>query len=289
MSNSLPTRKEALMIAPPFSRPESSLALFGPPYERFEPIDTTWRPTNLPPRGLALVWWLADGKGQADEFKWLSNRPWGLPLFIVLPAPTEIPKTLPLLPHLNGLTPRAILPGGPLATPLHLRRLLAMAPRQFGSAITSYLTRRQLLVRDDIRRNARKIFDAIPETWSVSQLSKRLYISRRTMGRHFAAAGLPVPSHWLQFGRLLHAAFHLQGNTHSVARVANQVGYPDGFTLSNQMKRLIDCRPSDVRQHLGWEWIIEMWIKTEANAGGIDSARHRDVVYLYRDETNRPH
>lgn len=257
------------------------LSLFAPPYERFEPIDIDWRPAALPPRGLALVWWLVDGEEQVDEFRWLYTRPWGLPLFIVLPPPTEITRTLPLLSYVNGLFPRAVLPGGPLATPLHLRRLLRTPPRQFGAAITSYLTRRQLLIRDDMRRNIRRLFDSLPEADSVSKLARRLYISRRTMGRHFAAAGLPVPSHWLQFGRLLLASVRLQDNRSTLGRVAARLGYPDGFTLSNQMKRLINCRPSDVRNHLGWEWVVEMWIKTEANAGGIDCLRYRDVIAIY--------
>lgn len=263
------------------------LALFGPPYEHFEPIDTSWTPPPPLPQGLALVWWLVDGEAQEDEFRWLYSRPWGLPLFIVLPPPTEIGRALPLLSYVNGMSPRAVLPGGPLVTPLHLRRLLRMPPRQLGAAVTSYLTRRQLLVQDDIRRDVRKIFDSTPEVTSVSKLARRLYISRRTMGRHFAAAGLPVPSHWLQFARLLLVSFRLQDNKHTVARIASRLGYPDGFTLSNQMKRLLDCRPSDIRNRLGWEWIVEMWIRTEANTGGIDCLRFQEVVSIYcqREET----
>lgn len=263
----------------------SRLALFGPPYERFTPIDTSWEPPPPPPRGLALIWWLEDGKLQQEQFHWLANRPWGLPLFIILPAPTDIERSLPLLSYINNLSPRAVLPGGPLVTPLHLRRLLRMPPRQLGATITSYLTRRQLLRQDDIRRNVRKIFESIPEVTSISKLARRLYTSRRTMGRHFAAAGLPVPSHWLQFARLLMASFRLQDDRYTVARVAARLGYPDGFTLSNQMKRLLDCRPSDIRHQLGWEWIVEMWLKTETGIGGIDRVRYREVVAPYcRDE-----
>lgn len=213
------------------SPPGTRLALFCPPYERLEPIEIGWQPDMLPPKGLALVWWLVNGKEQIDEFRWLSMRPWGLPLFIVLPPPTEISAALPLLSYVNGLFPRAVLPGGPLATPLQLRRLLRKPPRQFGAALTSYLTRRQLLIHDDMRRNIRKMFDSLPEADSVSKLARRLYISRRTMGRHFAAAGLPVPSHWLQFGRLLLASFRLQDDKATVGKVAARLGYPDGFTL----------------------------------------------------------
>jgi hypothetical protein len=33
--------------------------------------------------------------------------------------------------------------------------------------------------------------------------------------------------------------------------------------MSNQMKRLIGHRPSEVRELLGWEWLVEAWLKQE--------------------------
>ena len=56
---------------------------------------------------------------------------------------------------------------------------------------------------------------------------------------HFHGAGIPVPSHWLQFGRILNVAMHLHNEKTAVFRIAARSKYPDGFTLSNQMKRLI--------------------------------------------------
>jgi AraC-like DNA-binding protein len=264
-----------------FSSTGPRLALFAPPYERFVEIDTSWTPPSRPPRGLALVWRLIDGQEQRAEFSWLATRPYGLPLFVILPPPDEIQRALPLLSHVSSLWPRSVLPSGPLASPLQVRRLLQMPPRQVAQAITHYLTRRQLLINDRIRREVRKVFEYAPETPSISRLARRLYTSRRTLGRHFAAAGLPVPSHWLQFARLLFATFRLQEGENTLHRVAGRAGYPDGFTLSNQMKRLIDCRPTEVRGALGWEWVVERWIQVETMTGGIDGERYRDSVAIY--------
>ena len=47
-------------------------------------------------------------------------------------------------------------------------------------------------------------------------------------------------------------------------------GYPDGFTLSNQMKRLIGCRPTEVRTCLGREWILDAWLRREYAMGGLE-------------------
>jgi AraC-like DNA-binding protein len=67
----------------------------------------------------------------------------------------------------------------------------------------------------------------------------------------------------LHFARLFHAALQLQVEETAVFRIASRFGYADGFTMSNQMKRLIGYRPSQVRELLGWEWLIEAWLKKE--------------------------
>ena len=84
--------------------------------------------------------------------------------------------------------------------------------------------------------------------------------------------GLPVPSHWLHFARVLRAALLLQSSAVTLAEAARRYGYPDGFALSNQMHRLVGVRPSDARRYLGWDWLVEAWIQTEAADGGF--SRH---------------
>lgn len=264
-----------------FFRPESTLALFAPPYESFQSISTTWSTPLLPPRGLAIIWWLHDGNVQEQEFEWLWNRPRGLSLFIVLPPARQLERAMPLLEHVLTLNAQAVLPSGPIISPVYLRELLSRPPQQLADAVAMYLLRRRLLRTDEIRREVQRILECVPEIRSISRLARRLYTSRRTLGRHFAAAGLPVPSHWLQFGRLLYAVVHLQREKTAVFRIASRAGYPDGFTMSNQMKRLLGCRPTEVRNHLGWEWIVEAWIQQETKTGGIDLLQHREAVAMY--------
>lgn len=264
---------------------EPRLALFAPPYEQLVPIDVSWVPSSMPPRGEAIVWRLVDGKDQEAEFRWLHHRAPGLPLFLVLPPATELSRSLPLLHYVNVLDPRFVLPHGRMVAPHYLKQLLAAPPQHFAVTLTDYLTRRGLLIEPRIRNEVRRIFECVPETSSITQLSRRLYTSRRTLGRHFAAAGLPVPSHWLQFGRLLLATLQIQTDATAIFRIASRVGYPDGFTMSNQMKRLFGCRPTEVRDRLGWEWVVESWIRQEARAGNFDLFRYRDAVGIYRGDS----
>lgn len=261
--------------------PVSHLALIAPPYERFQMIHTDWLPPTLPPRGLAVIWWLVDGEQQQREFEWVHDRPQGLPLFVVLPPATELARAMPLLAHVNALHPRGVLPSAPIVAPSYLRRLLALPPRDLAGTVTQYLTHRGLLTYDRVRDEVEQTFRSVPEITSISKIARRLYTSRRTLGRHFAAAGLPVPSHWLQFARLLYVSTRLQSESSTASRIAARVGYPDGFTMSNQMKRLIGFRPTDVRSLLGWEWVVESWIQREAATGGFDCDKYADVLRSY--------
>jgi len=141
---------------------------------------------------------------------------------------------------------------------------LRSVPRDLPAAMVAYLTRRGMLRDGKARNLATKIFELAPTVPSISGLSRRLYTSRRTLGRYFESQQLPVPSHWLQFARLLYVAARLQANPHvPVFRVAIQLGYPDGFTMSNQMRRLVGCRPTDARENLGFEWFVEEWMERE--------------------------
>ena len=97
-------------------------------------------------------------------------------------------------------------------------------------------------------------------------------------GGRFLSRGLPVPSHWLHFARLLRVAIRLQNSGESVVSVGFELGYSDGFSMSNQMMRLIGFRPSDVRAYLGWEWILEAWLRREADTGGLAPEYTREIL-----------
>lgn len=258
-----------------------ALSVFAPPYTTLNAIQIGWVPGTLPPRGEAIVWRLTDSTRQEHEFDWLAARPVGLPLIVVLPPVREITRALGLLGHIPSLDPKMILPSGRIVAPARLRELLAAPPRNLPQAVVAYLSRRQLLVAESIRREVRRIFELAPDTRSIARLAAHAGTSRRTLGRRFADLGLPVPSHWLQFARLLYVAVRLQNEPTAAFRIAARFGYPDGFTMSNQMKRLIDARPTDVRYCLGWEWIVEAWLAQETRTGGLDYCLHEGAIHMY--------
>lgn len=249
------------------SRGQPTTCLMFPPYERLiDPADII----ICPDRGVAVVWFIRDTPWLAAEREWLGDRPAGVELIIVLPPPAAIRTVLPLLRDIGEIFPRGVLPDGGLAQPEPLRKLLATAPRDLVSSVVAHLTRTGILRDHYVRTLVGKIVEHSADIPSISRLARKLYTSRRTLGRYFEAEGLPVPSHWLQFARLLHVSMLIQENTDlPIFKAALRMGYPDGFTMSNQMKRMIGCRPSEVRENLGYEWIIGEWLKREHEAGRV--------------------
>ncbi len=251
------------MSTPEIPQGKHRLTLLTPAYEVHTPIDFSWRPDTEPPRGHALAWWLGATENICAESRWLERRPAGVPLFIILPRPAAVVALRQYLDLLPAAHPRAVLPEGELANPRTLARLLATPPLDLSASVTEYLHTRGAVVDTNALEEIRLIFRLAPQVNSLSKLTRKLYMSRRTLGRHFEVQHLPVPSHWLQFARLLHVSIHLQHTQRSAGSVASMFGYPDAFTMSNQMKRLVGCRPTDVKSCLGWEWIVESWLRRE--------------------------
>jgi AraC-like DNA-binding protein len=246
-----------------------SLYLFQPPYQSVRPIPMDWLPGPDIPRGEAVVWCMRGGREAAHECSALVARRHGVPLIVVLPPPAQLAGAHACLHKLNELRPKGVLPHVDIDAIGAFRSVLYAPPVRIGQSLAVYLTGRGLLSDDPVRGYVCQIFDLAPQVRSVTKLSSMLCMSRRTLGRHFAEAGLPVPSHWLQFARLLHAVFQLQRNGLSVFHVACKLGYPDGFTMSNQMKRILGLRPSEIRGVLGWEWIVERWLRRERCAAPV--------------------
>lgn len=251
---------------------------FFPPYRTLEPIDDPQRlPTgHFPMRGTALVWNLRAGDW-GTGFRAVRERPPGMALLLLLPPASEIEGTSRLLQLVEQCRPHSVLPHLRTLDPEELIPVLRRFPRDLGSEVTDYLRWRGMDTDLDTRRIIRKTLELSEELRTVSGLARSLYISRRALGRRFMSRGLPVPSHWLHFGRILRASLGLQEPGRSLHAVATGLGYPDGFSLSNQMKRLTNLRPSLMRECFGWEWVVESWLLQEARSGNLSPLLRRHL------------
>ncbi|MGD2071724.1 MAG: AraC family transcriptional regulator [Gemmatimonadota bacterium] len=248
------------------------LQLLSPPYRRLVPVPDLAAPLSgvEDPRGTALVWTM-DAPPRGDVFENVRCRPGGIPLLVILPPAEEMDRPDDVLRVVEQGRPHSVLPFHPDPAPADLRSILSRSPENLAVEIGDYLTWRGFDLDQDTRRIIRRIVELSSELRTVSALARSLYLSRRALGRRFMQRGLPVPSHWLQMSRLLRAAIRLQSGEENVFVVAAGLGYPDGFALSNQMKRLIGVRPTRARERLGWEWLLESWLRKEAREGGFSN------------------
>jgi AraC-like DNA-binding protein len=243
---------------------------FFPPYRSLEPLDhpSQFPKSPLPVRGGALFWNLRLGDW-GTGFKAIRQRPPGVALFLLLPPAAELAGTEELLDLMENCRPHSILPFQKELDPEELVHILRRFPSNFAVEVTEYLVWRGIEVDLDTRQLIRKTLTFSGELRTVTALARSLYMSRRALGRRFMSRGLPVPSHWLHFARILRASLLLQKNDANLYSIACHLGYPDGFSLSNQMMRLTKLRPSLLRDCFGWEWIVEAWLHQEAVRGTI--------------------
>lgn len=246
-----------------------TLALLAHPYTQLrlmEPKVEEVRSSGRKP-GSAVVWSMSGERADSGCGRVLRERPGGLPLLVILPPDAEPMLSTRLSFELNGLRPQGILPYHATPTATELSQVLRRPPIDLAGDVTDYLRWRGIKLDRDTMHLVRRIIDLSGELRSISAVCRSLYMSRRALGRRLMTRGLPVPSHWLQMGRLLRVAVRLQNSDATVSSVAFEHGYPDGFSLSNQMERLIGHRPSKVRRCLGWEWLVESWLRSEAESG----------------------
>lgn len=270
-------------MTPP-TRPHH-LYIFRPPYRMLVPLEVSQSLSRISvPAGSALVWCMGSRLDPA-LVRAIRMRPGALSLLTVLPMAREVDRPQDIFAAVDQCRPHSLLPYHAEPNPLDLRTLLGSAPLDLPGAVVEYVGWRGILVDLDMRRILRRVLDLSVEIRTVSALARALYMSRRALGRKFLNEGLPVPSHWLHFGRALRAALDLQRPGATLMATAYEHGYSDGFTLSNQMKRLTGLRPSEVTDKLGWEWVVESWLQEEIRAGGF---RADQVKALQRGRTVSP-
>ncbi|MBT8478015.1 MAG: AraC family transcriptional regulator [Gemmatimonadetes bacterium] len=254
--------------------------LMRPPYRGLDPVP---RSSRLSPSigltGAALVWCMrAEETRDPDPVQQVRRRPGGVSLLVVLPPAAAVADKSRVLRMIEFCRPAAVMPYHEEPHLDDLTTLLGAPPDDLAARAIDFLRWRGIPLDLEIRRLVRRTLELSAELRSVNALARGIYLSRRALGRRFTSCGLPVPSHWLHAARLLRAVIRLQRMEYSLSSVSYELGYPDAFALSNQMKRLAGVRPSEIRGRLGWEWFLETWLQREAREGGFDDEIARRLL-----------
>lgn len=247
-----------------------AVLLLGPPYDRLSAADPGGSTRSLV-GGWVLTWNLSSTEwaGAAD---FVVNRAAGVSLAVILPENDHSLPIIRLLRAIEQSRPQAVLPFHKTPRPREIASVIRRPPVNLASSVAEYLDWRGFSVDPVTRSIIRRTVELSARVCTISALARNLYLSRRALGRRFQKGRIPVPSHWLQISRILRATIRLQNSDATLFNVACSLGYPDGFSLSNQMQRLCGLRPLEVRELAGWEWVFETWIRREAEMGCISPA-----------------
>ena len=178
------------------------LARLAPPYDSLEPLSPSDDYLTQPPGpGSSIVWQLGFGSWSA-AFDVIRRRSPGMALIVILPPKVEVDSAPQLLRVVEAGRLHSILPFHPEPHLDDLTAVLGREPEDLPVEFMDYLLWRGMNVDMDARRLIRKTVELSLELYTVTALARSLYLSRRALGRRFLKRGLPVPSHWLHFGRI---------------------------------------------------------------------------------------
>jgi AraC-like DNA-binding protein len=106
------------------------------------------------------------------------------------------------------------------------------------------------------------IFREAPRGGEVGKLLAERGHAERTVRTWFQRAGVPGPGKWVAAAHAIRAALRLQAQAGApLLTLAVECGYSDHSSLSRQCLRLFGVRPGALRGTLGWEWLLDRWLR----------------------------
>jgi AraC-like DNA-binding protein len=142
-----------------------------------------------------------------------------------------------------------------------LRRQLTR-PADLPGDVVEWLTLRGIRMTPSIRHLLHGIFALAPDSPTVAPLLTRIGTSESSARFRLQKKCLPPPGRWLQVARALTAALHLQARPdRALLPLALSLGYADHSALSHLLGRAFSVRPGEIRDRLGWEWLLDRWLR----------------------------
>jgi AraC-like DNA-binding protein len=160
----------------------------------------------------------------------------------------------------GGIHVRAVLPDDEPPLP-RLRRALTDAT-DLPDQIERWLPLRLPGLPPAVAHLIGGIVRGAPGCAEVGELLAGLRHAERTVRTWFRRAGVPGPGKWLAAAHAVRVALRLQAEGGApLLTLAVECGYSDHSSLSRQSLRLFGVRPGAIRGTLGWEWLLDRWLR----------------------------
>jgi AraC-like DNA-binding protein len=246
------------LLAPP------ALFQLSPPYDHFEAVPdlSVLTPQDLPDAAVLVVGLDPPRLGWDDIAPMapdLRARFPAAPLALLVPPGVDAAE-LESARRAGELDVRAVLIDGEPPRP-RLRHVLTDAS-SLADQVERWLPARLPQVPAEVRGTIGTIVRLSAGFAEVSALLGTLGQAERTVRTWFRRAGVPGPGKWLAASHAVRAALRLQAEESSpLLTVAVECGYSDHSSLSRQSLRLFGVRPGALRRTLGWEWLLDRWLR----------------------------
>lgn len=241
------------------------VSLLVPPYERTQPLRTLSDEIARVTPGALLMVELETEPADWGSLQELTQRLRATaPLLpIALRVDPHRVDVLHAAVHVARMPVRAIVAREePCAQAL--RRQLTR-PADLATDVVDWLGLRGTRLTPTLRHLIHGIFALAPESSSVAPLLARIGTSESSARFRLQKKRMPAPGRWLQVARALHAALHLQSRPERpLLRIALTLGYSDHSALSHLLGRAFGVRPAEIRHRLGWEWLLDRWLRSRA-------------------------
>jgi hypothetical protein len=244
---------------------EHAIALLRPPYERIE-HQTGWSSLDGRPSipgliaGVQIDRPLDDCVTLDETIRRLRHRCPATPVVLLLHVPPE--NGLFVAAHAARSGVRAVVwAGQPVGEAL--RRSLT-ADSALPDDVVEWLALCGLRLSPLVSTLIHQIVALAPSHDSLTDLLSAAGIPETSARFRMHKKRLPPPSRWYQAARALHAALRIQAEPRTcLMRLAHALGYADHSALSQLVYRAFGVRPGMIRGTLGWEWLMERWMRAQ--------------------------
>jgi AraC-like DNA-binding protein len=132
---------------------------------------------------------------------------------------------------------------------------------ELASRLCDWLQHTSIVTCPEVLAFIRAVTEAACERRSVEDAARVVRQEPRRVRARCARLGLPSPVRWRTLARLLHDLATIQRSPHlSCARHAYELGYGDQQAMCHIFRARLGCTPSEVKELLGWEWIVCRWL-----------------------------
>ena len=247
-----------LLLAP------SAVFQIPPPYDRYEAVHdlSALAPRDLPDAALLAIGLDPGRQGWGETAALVSQLRARFPAapVVLRVAPGADADDLERARRAGELRVRAVaVEGEPLRA---LLRKSLTNPIGMPDEVEQWLPIRLPGLAPGVGQMIGLIVRLAPGFTEVSALLGTLGHAERTVRTWFRRAAVPGPGKWLAAAHAVHAALRLQAEESlPLLTIAVECGYSDHSSLSRQSLRLFGVRPGAIRRTLGWEWLLDRWLR----------------------------